>query len=99
MPLQTLVKQLPNAQVNGPLDRDITGIACDSRRVKKGGLFVALRGEKTDGNNFIEAAINQGAAAIVAEKAEPDSRATTIVVPDSRPALADVAAIFFQNPS
>ncbi len=99
MQLKTIVSQLQNTRITGPLDRDITSIAYDSRRVKSDSLFVALRGEKVDGHDFILSATNQGAAAVVAERAEPDSRATMIVVPDSRVALADVAALFFQNPS
>lgn len=99
MQLKTLIAPLQNAQVSGPLDREISSIACDSRQVKKGSLFVALRGEKSDGHDYIVPALNQGAAAIVAENAEPDSRATTIVVANPRAALADVAAVFFQHPS
>ena len=48
-------------QIIGPLDRDVESIAYDSRRVQKNGLFVALRGEKSDGHEFIEQAIEKGA--------------------------------------
>ncbi len=99
MQLQALVSHLRDAKVHGPLDVDITSIACDSRRVKNGSLFVAMRGEKSDGHNFILPASDQGAAAIVSEKLEPTSRVTNIVVPDTRAALADVAAAFYHNPS
>src|SRR5450432_2700488 len=99
MLLKTLISQLDTLQVHGPLDREITSIAYDSRRVKEGTLFVALRGEKTDGHAYIEQAINQGAAAIVTERRGQHARSTTIAVEDSRRALADLAAVFFQNPS
>src|SRR5690349_20107419 len=46
---------------------EITGVEYDSRQVKRGGVFVAMRGEVTDGNRFIEQAIAQGAAAVVTD--------------------------------
>ena len=99
MQIKTLIAQLQNAQVHGALDREISGIAYDSRQVKPGTLFVAMRGEKVDGHDFINSAANQGAAAIVVERTEPNRDITTIVVPDSRAALADLAAVYFQQPA
>lgn len=99
MQLKTLLSRLQNAQVRGSLDGVVTGIAYDSRRVEKGTLFVAMRGEIADGHDFIPQAINQGAAAIVGERAEPNEGVTSIIVPDSRAALADLAAEFFHHPS
>src|SRR5205809_870808 len=99
MQLKTLIAHVKTIQISGPTDREIASIAYDSRRVKKGCLFVALRGEKVDGHAFIGQAINQGAAAVVSEKPEQDARATMIAVEDSRAALADLAAVFFQHPS
>ncbi len=52
----------------GDTAREITGIAYDSRRIKGGELFVAIKGEKLDGNGFAEDAIQRGAAAIVYHK-------------------------------
>src|SRR5215210_2410259 len=99
MLLKTLISQLQNARVAGAADREINGIAYDSRKAKAGTLFVALRGEKADGHDFITSAVNQGAAAIVAEQTVPNPDITAIVVPDSRAALADLAAVFFQQPA
>ncbi len=99
MQLKTLIENLKTIEISGPLDREITSIAYDSRRVKSGSLFVAMRGEKVDGFDFVEKAINQGAAAIVSERRERDARVTMIAVEDSRRALADMAAVFFQKPS
>ena len=59
MQLKTLLAAIPARQVIGPLDRSVESIAYDSRRVQKNGLFVALRGEKTDGHQFIEQAIEK----------------------------------------
>jgi UDP-N-acetylmuramoyl-L-alanyl-D-glutamate--2,6-diaminopimelate ligase len=99
MPLKTLVSQLNAARIDGPLERDVAGIAYDSRRVKPGFVFVAMRGEKADGHDFIATAAEQGASAIVCEEAQPAGGATVIVVPDSRAALATIAATFFKHPS
>ncbi len=99
MKLETLLSHVATIKVDGPADRDITAIAYDSRRVKPGTLFVALKGEKVDGSAFIEAAVAAGAEAIVSESAEFKTRATNITVANARIALADLAAAFFQNPA
>jgi UDP-N-acetylmuramoyl-L-alanyl-D-glutamate--2,6-diaminopimelate ligase len=100
MKLKRLVESLPDASVEGALEREITGIAYDSRRVTPGMLFIAIPGEHTDGHEFISNAIDRGAAAIICERngtAHP--RATKIKVPDVREALARSAAAFHGNPS
>lgn len=99
MQLKTLLSKIETLEVDGPLECEISSIAYDSRRVQPGGLFVALRGEKTDGHNFIEQAIEKGAAAVVEETPGQKARATSIRVRDTRSALADLAAAFYQNPS
>ena len=99
MQLKTLAAAIPVRQVIGTLDRTVEGIAYDSRRVQKNGLFVALRGEKVDGHEFIGQAIEKGAAAIVAEREEKHSRATCLVVDDTRLALADLGATFYGFPA
>ncbi|MEI9893882.1 MAG: UDP-N-acetylmuramoyl-L-alanyl-D-glutamate--2,6-diaminopimelate ligase [Chthoniobacter sp.] len=71
----------------------------DSRRVKPGTLFFALKGEKVDGSAFIDAAIAAGAEAIVSENASIKTRATNIVVASARNAMADLAAAYFQHPA
>ena len=99
MKLETLLSNIAAIKVDGPLDREINAIAYDSRRVKPGSLFVALRGEKTDGSQFVEQAIAAGAEAVVSEVAEFRTRATNVVVADARVALADLAAAFYQHPA
>lgn len=61
-------------------------------------MFVALRGEKTDGHEFIDQAIEKGATVIVAEREEKQARATCVVVENTRIALADLAASFYGFP-
>src|SRR5436853_3136273 len=98
MQLKTLAAAISPRQVIGSLDRNVESVAYDSRRVQRNGLFVALRGEKTDGHAFIGQAIDKGAAAIVAEREEKHPRATCLVVDNSRAALADLAGTFYGFP-
>src|SRR6202140_615652 len=99
MQLKTLAGAIPVRQVIGPLDRKVESIAYDSRRVQRNGMFVALRGEKNDGHNFIGQAIEKGGTVIVTEREEKDSRATFLVVESTRTALAGLAATFYRRPS
>ena len=84
------------------LDREVLDVAHDSRKVKPGSLFVAVRGYHSDGHQFIPQAIQQGAAAIVAEKqsriAAP-AGVHLVLVEDTRKALALLADEFFGHPS
>ncbi|HEY3663072.1 MAG TPA: UDP-N-acetylmuramoyl-L-alanyl-D-glutamate--2,6-diaminopimelate ligase [Chthoniobacterales bacterium] len=99
MQLKILADSIPVQEVLGPLDREVDGIFYDSRRVQKNGLYVAVRGAHVDGHEFTEQAIERGASAIVVERPESHSRATSIVVADSRVALADLAFTFFKKPA
>jgi len=84
----------------GDLDRPISGLALDSRRVMHGNLFFAIKGRRADGNLFIDEAINRGAVAIIAEKipAVTSQRVTYVQVADVRQALARVSQRFFKFP-
>jgi UDP-N-acetylmuramoyl-L-alanyl-D-glutamate--2,6-diaminopimelate ligase len=99
MQLKYLIQNLKEAVVSGSTEREITGLAYDSRKVRPGTLFVALRGEKVDGLAFLEPAIAAGAVAVLAENIEADSRITAVKTPHARAALAEVAAAFFQQPA
>ena len=99
MQLADLIKRLSAISIDGPVDREITGVRYDSRRVGPGNLFVAVRGACFDGHSFIEQAVEKGAVAIVGEKPGLSKRATTIVVPNSREALARLAATYYGDPS
>ena len=99
MQLKTLAAALPIRQVIGTLDRPVESIAYDSRRVQRNGLFVALRGEKTDGHQFIDQAIERGASVIVTEREENNRRVTCLVVENTRTALADLSATFYGHPA
>jgi UDP-N-acetylmuramoyl-L-alanyl-D-glutamate--2,6-diaminopimelate ligase len=99
MQLKILAAAISPRQIIGPLDRVVEGIAYDSRRVQRNFLFVALRGEKTDGHQFIDQAVEKGASVIVTEREENQARATCVMVENTRPALADLAATFYERPA
>ena len=100
MKLSALLDQLYRVRTFGPLDVEITGLTADSRAAVPGLLFAALRGESSDGHNFIPQAVANGAAAILAETDVPeDFRGTWITVKDSKAALAEAADAFFRKPS
>ena len=103
MKLSKLPRILPG--IHGPVpealaDCDIAGIAHDSRRVKPGWVFVAIRGYRRDGADFAEDALARGAVAVVAEhKIRLSQAVPQFVVHDARRALATLANTFFGRPS
>ncbi|MBI5182225.1 MAG: UDP-N-acetylmuramoyl-L-alanyl-D-glutamate--2,6-diaminopimelate ligase [Nitrospirae bacterium] len=101
MILKDLLDVLNKPEVNGGLEVQIGDIAYDSREVKRGSLFVAVKGFKTDGHRYIADAVKRGASAVVAEDAVNISKgdATIIIVPDTRNALALLSARFYGDPS
>src|ERR1051326_6258412 len=102
MQLETLLGGLAVRQVIGRRDRAVESIAYDSRRVQRNGMFVALRGEKTDGHQFIAQAVEKGAAVIVTgreESAALAGAATCVIVENTRRALADLATSFYGRPA
>lgn len=107
MDLTTLLNSIKVIQVAGEISRSqITGIFHDSRKVIKNSVFVAVKGYKTDGHQFITDAISKGATAIVLEDDNviPDDaitkqNAAKILVSNSRTALADLSNFYFDEPS
>jgi murE/murF fusion protein len=67
-------------------------ISTDTRSLERGDVFVALRGENFDGHDYVEAAVNKGAAAIIVERECPGVKeAAVIMVPDTLHALGELA--------
>src|SRR5436190_5682653 len=79
----------------------ISGIEYDSRRVKPGDAFVAMRGESSDGNNFIDKAISEGAVAVITDSAseKPRNGVAWAQVPHGRRALARLSTNFYKRPA
>lgn len=99
MQLEELVRRLTPPSVNGSLDKQVTSICYDSRRADSGSLFVAIRGERVDGHDFIAEAVDRGAVGVVCQKEVASHRVASVVVDDSRAALARLAATFYGEPS
>ena len=101
--LAKLIPRLPaSTQVNGDAARLITSIEIDSRAVRPGALFVALRGLQSDGHTYVAQAIAKGALAVVVEAAHGlnvPPHVTVVHVPETRRALSALAAAFFGDPS
>jgi UDP-N-acetylmuramoyl-L-alanyl-D-glutamate--2,6-diaminopimelate ligase len=101
--LAALLARLPaSTQVAGDAEREISSIEIDSREVRPGALFVALRGQRGDGHAFVAQAIAAGAAAVLVEDAYTPAlgaSATVVHVPDTRAALSPLAAAFYGDPS
>jgi len=82
-------------------DPGVSSVEYDSRRVKPGCVFVAMRGESSDGNRFIDQAIQAGAVAVVTDSADEKPRpgVAWAIVPHGRRALARVSANFYKKPA
>jgi UDP-N-acetylmuramoyl-L-alanyl-D-glutamate--2,6-diaminopimelate ligase len=79
-------------------DPEIGSIHCRAQDVRPSGLFVAIPGLAVDGHTYIDEAIDRGAAAIVVQR-PVQKDVVTIQVKNTRKALAEIAARFYQNPS
>lgn len=105
MLLNKLISKVEVINKVGDLNLDITNIHSDSRKIKQGGLFVAINGFTKNGIDFIPNAIENGATAIIVE---PEVNITSLDVPanmpiisvkNTRKALANIACEFYDNPS
>jgi UDP-N-acetylmuramoyl-L-alanyl-D-glutamate--2,6-diaminopimelate ligase len=100
MKLSELLNQVSHLGVRGTVDRPVSGIAYDSRKSQADGLFVAIPGAKHDGFEYVEDAVKRGAGVIVSPHTRSPGRDVTHVqVEDARLALADLARVFYGNPS
>lgn len=101
MKLSETLKTIKTVNIIGSTDIDLIGINIDSRRIKAGHLFVAMKGTQVDGHRFIEKAIELGAIAVLLEDM-PDSLhegVTYIQVASTEDAVGKVATLFYGNPS
>jgi len=99
--LTEVLRDVNVKQIKGAPDAVISGITYDSREVKAGSLFFAVKGTRVDGHNFISQVIEKGAVAIVCENL-PESLidgVTYVVVEDSSYSSGTIASNWFGNPS
>jgi UDP-N-acetylmuramoyl-L-alanyl-D-glutamate--2,6-diaminopimelate ligase len=100
MLLSKALDRIPGIRLTGNAYADFYGISYDSRSIRKGDLFVAIKGEKSDGARFIPQAIERGAAAIASETQVALGPAVgNVMVPDARRFLAEISREFYQDPS
>lgn len=99
--LQDILYKVRIRQVQGNTHIEVNDLQTDSRKVGKGSVFIAVRGVSTDGHQFIDKAVQQGAVAVVAETlpVSPDPGITWVQVEDSASAAGYMAHNFFGQPS
>jgi UDP-N-acetylmuramoyl-L-alanyl-D-glutamate--2,6-diaminopimelate ligase len=99
MKLAHLLDGLEEYDLIGDSDQEVDGMAYDSRRVKPGYLFVAVKGFTVDGHDYFRDALQNGARVLVGETFEGFSGDFTgVCVPDSRDALWKLACQFYDRP-
>jgi len=101
MKIEEILNGLDVVSAKGTKNRTISSIEFDSRKVRKDSLFVAVKGYKSDGHDFISSAIASGASAVMCETLPeiPDKNIFWIKTGDSAKALGMAASNFFGNPS
>jgi UDP-N-acetylmuramoyl-L-alanyl-D-glutamate--2,6-diaminopimelate ligase len=99
MRLEELLASYEGARVTGDGSVEVKELAYDSRKVEPGTLFFCVVGEKVDGHEFGARAVEEGASALVVERELTDLDVTQVVVPDSRAAMAPLAARFWSDPT
>ena len=105
MELRKILLGLEELRVKGNLELEINNITSDSREVKPGDMFIAIKGFETDGHSYITSAIEKGACVIVVEEGfdfktvKFPENITIIMAPNTRKVLAITACNFYGNPS
>ena len=101
MKLAEICEELTYTCLQGEMEKEISDIIYDSRKVEKDTIFVCMVGAVVDGHDFVEDAVKKGAAALVVEHAveiDIPENCTVLQVEDARYALAIMSAAFFGHP-
>lgn len=98
MKLKTVIQGLA-VEVKGSKEIDISGLACDSRRTAPGNLFIAKRGTKADGTEYLAQAVENGATAVLTRFYDPFLKATQLIHPAPESIEAALASRFYRQPS
>ena len=100
MKLNHLLKGLDSYTVKGDRYTDISSLFYDSKQIRPGGLFFAIKGENQNGADFIDEAIERGASCVVSESDFITYKSITkVIVDDVRKSCAVIADNFYQHPS
>lgn len=101
MKLMEILKGVDILSAEGDTSIEISNITFDSRSISPGSLFIAVKGSRTDGHEFIGSALKSGASAIICEKipSDHDTKICWIKTSDAAKALGQTASNFFGNPS
>lgn len=99
MKLDELIEYLDYKDLINFKNIDITGISYNSKTTKKGDIFVCLVGEHTDGHEFAQMAIENGANALLVERKVEGTKIPQVVVSSTRRKIADIADRFYSSPS
>lgn len=102
MRLLSCVQGLEYKIIKGDIDNDVTGVAFDSREVKPGYIFVAVKGFKVDGHDYVEKAIENGASTVIISRPidiDYITHQAIIEVADTRVALAYIASRYYGEPT
>ena len=98
MKLRDLLKDIGVLEYTADLEKDITAVHYDSRKVTEGSLFVAISGFASDGNRFIPMALSKGAVAVVTAR-KPEGDVPYVLVESDRLALALLGCNYFGHPA
>ncbi|EHO73137.1 UDP-N-acetylmuramoyl-L-alanyl-D-glutamate--2,6-diaminopimelate ligase [Segatella maculosa] len=100
MKLNEVLKNIHPIKIVGDAEVEITGVNIDSRRIKAGHLFIAMKGTQVDGHQFIAKAIELGGKSILCEDLpEPVGGVTYVQVASTEDAAGKVATLFYGDPS
>ena len=101
MKLEELICKSKPTQVVGTTERDVTGVEIDSRKIREGNLFIAMRGTQTDGHAYIAKAQAQGASVVACESLpeDPSPEVTYLLYPNTEDVAGVLATHFYGNPT
>jgi len=101
--LKELLKNVSYSVLNGSDEAEVAEIVNDSRRAKEGSVFVCIKGAVADGHKYIPDVVKKGVTAVIVEDdvelTEENKEVTFIRTPDTRVAMARMAAVYYGNPS
>ena len=101
MKLSAIIEQIKPLAVSSRADHDIKGLAYDSRQVRPGYIFFALKGQRQNGAFFVQDAVERGAVCVVTEETRLVGKGPGVViqVAGARQAMAEAARVFYGDPS